>query len=84
VKLTHAQIVQTADELTNAIKNWRLIDHRGEFFVFCMPDGGVTNIPSAADGESMPFWRFDTRHAAERFRNRKIIVELATLALVAA
>ena len=78
-QLTHTQIVKAAEELSDAIKNWKVIDHRGEFLVFRMPDTG-TNIPSDYAGETMPFWRFDTRHAAERFRNRKIVVELAALA----
>ena len=78
-QLSHAQIVQAAEELSDAIKNWKIIDHRGEFLVFRMPETG-TNIPSGDAGETMPFWRFDTRHAAERFRNRRIVVELAALA----
>lgn len=82
-KLNNAQIVQVAEELSDAIKNWRVIDHRGEFLVFRMPTTG-NNLPSTEDGEAMPFWRFDARYAAERFRNRKIVGELASLAEIAA
>lgn len=82
-QLTKAQIIAAADELQDSIKNWRLIDSRGEFLVFRMPAAG-NNLPSSDEGEKMAFWRFDTRHAAERFRNRKIVTELASLAEAAA
>lgn len=72
------QIIQAADELSEAIKSWRLQEHRGEFLIFRMPDTG-TNVPSGNDGEQMAFWRFDKRHAAERFRNRKILAEISAL-----
>lgn len=82
-QLNHEQIVQAADELSESIKNWKLFEHRGEFLVFRLPESG-TNQSSAKIGETMPFWRFDARHAAERFRNRKIVAEIATFAFAAA
>lgn len=78
-QLSKQQVIKVADELNEAFKSWRLIDNRGEFLVFRMP-GAATNLSSSDDGEMMPFWRFDVRPAAERFRNRKIVAELATLA----
>lgn len=82
-KFTSLEMKQAAEELSEAIKNWKLIDSRGEFLVFRLPST-PTNVKSTDEGEQMPFWRFDTRNGAERFRNRKIIAEIATLTQAAA
>lgn len=76
--MNKATLIQAADELSNAMKNWKLIENRGEFLIFKMPDAG-TNVSSDTQGEQMPFWRFDSRPAAERFRNRKIVTDMKTL-----
>lgn len=77
-KLNRDQMIQAADELGDAIRKWKLVEGRGEFLVFRVPDL-ATGQPSSNEGEQMRFWRFDVRHAAERFRNRKIVAELASL-----
>lgn len=77
-QLSKQQIIAVADQLGDAIKNWKLIEQGGgKFVVFRVPNALEVNASSPADGEPMRFWRFDVRHAAERFRNRKIAAELS-------
>lgn len=75
--MTQLDITEAADALTEANKRWKLFDNRGEVLVLRTPDAG-SNLQSK-DGETMRFWRFDTKAAAERFRNRKVLNELAML-----
>lgn len=83
MNLNDKEIVKAADVLTQATKRWLTFDSvRGEFLVLRMPDA-ATNV-QAKDGETMKFWRFDTKAAAVRFRNRQIVSEILGTTEVAA
>lgn len=83
MKLTREQRIKTADEMLDSIKNWKVIDQKGEFFAFRLPPPSA-NSESPAEGEVMRCWRFNTRFAAERFRNLKIIEEMSVFKETAA
>lgn len=82
-RMISGEIVKAADKLAEGLKKWMIVDRRGEFLVFRLPDTSPDMQVTDA-GETMQFWRFDTRHAAERFRNRKIVAEMGPLAEAAA
>lgn len=69
---------QAAEALGTAIRKWKLLDGVGEFLVLRVPEPTV-GVSSPENGEMLSVWRFNTRQTAERFRNRKILADLAKL-----
>lgn len=80
MKLHEGQLIHIADDLAAANKRWRVIDQSGgDNFVIRLPDAADGDRPSPAQGETMRFWRFKGRAAAERFRHRQLLNELPSL-----
>jgi hypothetical protein len=75
-QLNKQEITACAERLNDALKVWRIYEQKGDYVVFRVPEKRAPDSSSPVEGETMTFWRFDGRFAAERFRNSCVINEL--------